>query len=83
MSGWLMALEKQLGIRLVCVGKNWRRLMAKCLLRVTGKEAKDACGTDQLAGSVEAGIEGGIHAMRVLWQECSQEEDWGFLFIYA
>ena len=43
--------------------------MAKCLIRVTGKEAKAACGTEQLAGGVEAGIEGGINAMRVLWQE--------------
>ena len=57
--------------------------MAKCLLRVAGPEAKAACRTNQLAGGVEAGIEGAIHAMRVLWEEHSQEEDWGFLLIDA
>ena len=28
-------------------------------------------------------IEGGIHAMRLLWEQHSQEEDWGFLLIDA
>ena len=67
MSGRLIALDKQPGIRPVVVGETWRRLMAKCLLRVLGPEAKTACGTTQLTGGVEAGIEGAIHAMCVLW----------------
>ena len=41
-------------------------MMAKFLLRVVGPEAKAACGTTQLAGGVEEGIEGAIHMMRVL-----------------
>ena len=57
--------------------------MLKCLLRVTGHEAKAACGTDQLDRGVEAGIEGGIHAMCVLWEEHSQEKGWGFPLIDA
>ena len=52
----LIALDKQPGIRSVRVGETWWRLMAKCLLRVTGTEAKAACGTIPLAGGVEAGI---------------------------
>ena len=36
------------------------------VLWVIGQEAKAACGTEQLVGGVEAGIEGGIHAMRLL-----------------
>ena len=75
MSGRLIALDKQPGIRPVGVGETWRRLMAKCLMRVTGPRLKAACGTAQLAGGVEAGIEGSIHAMRVLWEEHSLEED--------
>ena len=67
MSGRLIALDKQPGIRPVGVGETCRRLMAKCLLRVTGQEVKAACGTDELVRVVEAGIEGGIHDMRVLW----------------
>ena len=69
MSGRLIALEKCPGIRLVGIGETWRRLLAKCLLRVTGQEAKAACGTEQLAGGVETGIEGAIQAMRLLWNQ--------------
>ena len=69
MSGRLVALDKQPGIRPVGVGETWRRMMAKCLLRVAGPEAKTACGTTQLAGGLEAGIDGTIHAMRVLREE--------------
>ena len=65
-SGRLIALDKQAGIRPVGVGETWRQMMAKCLLRVDGPEAKAACGTTQLAGGLEAGIEDPIHEMRVL-----------------
>ena len=55
--------------------------MEKFLLWLTGHEAKAARGTEHLAVGVEAGIEGGIHVMRLLWQQYSQKEDWGFLLI--
>ena len=83
MSGRLIAPNKQPRIRPFGVRETWRRLMAKCLLWVTGPEAKAACGNSQLAGEDEAGIEGSIHAMRILWEEHSLEEDWGFLLIDA
>ena len=83
MSGRMIALDKQPWIRPVVVGETWRQLMAKCLLKVAGAEAKCACGTTQLAGGLEAGIEGAIHAMRVLFEEHRKEEDWGFLLIDA
>ena len=67
----MIELERQPGIIPVGVGETWRRMMAKSLLQVTGKEAKAACRTDQLVGGAEAGIEGGIHVMRVLCQEHS------------
>ena len=35
-------------------------------------EAKAACGTTQLAGWVEAGIEVAIQAMRIFWEEHDQ-----------
>ena len=69
MSDRLIKLGKKPGVKPVGVGENWQRLMAKFLLRVMGQEAKAACGTEQLAGGVEAGIEGGIHAMRLLWHQ--------------
>ena len=55
--------------------------MAKCLLRVAGPESKASCATTQLAGVVEAGMEGAIHVMRVLWEEHQTGEDWGFFLI--
>ena len=56
MSVRLIALDKHPGIRPVGVGETWRRLMAKCLLRVAGPDMKAACGTTQLAGGVKAVI---------------------------
>ena len=81
MSRRIIALDKKPGIRPIGVGETWCRMMAKCLLRVTGQEAKSDCRTEQMAGEVEAGIEGGNHSMCVLWEEHSQEEDLGFLLI--
>ena len=65
MSGRLIALDKSPGTRPVGIGETWRRLLAKCLLRVSGQEAKAACGTEKLTGGVEAGIEGAIHSARL------------------
>ena len=83
MSGRMIALDKSPVIRPVGIGETWRRLLEKCLLRVTGQEYKAVCGTEQLAGRVEAGIEGAIHAARLQWAQHSQEEEWGFILIDA
>ena len=50
---------------------------------MTGQEANATCGTEQIAESVESRKEGGIHDMRILWAQHSQEEDWGSLLIDA
>ena len=65
------------------MGDIWRRILVKFVLVVMGAEAKVACVMEQLCGGLEAGIEGGIHAVRILWQQHPQEEDWGFLLIDA
>ena len=56
-------------------------MLEKCVLALTGAEAKEACGMEQLYGGLEAGIEGGIHTVRLLWEHHAQEENWGFLLI--
>ena len=81
MSSRLIVLDKSPGIRPVGIGETWRRLLAKCLLRVMGQEIKVACGTERLAWGVESGIEGAIHATRLQWTQHSQEEEWGFLLV--
>ena len=55
--------------------------MTKCLLRMASPEAKAAYRTTQLAGGVELGIEGAIHAMRVFWEEHQTEENWVFILV--
>ena len=47
-SGCLIALYRQPGLRLVGVGETWRRLFPTCVLRVTGPEATIACQYDQI-----------------------------------
>ena len=48
MSGHLIALDKQPGVRPVGVGETWRRLFAKIVLKVTGSESTMAFQDDQL-----------------------------------
>ena len=83
MSIRLIALDKHPGARPAGVSETWRRLMVNCIRRVTGQESKAACGTKQLSDIVEVRIEGGIHAMRLLWSHHSKEYYWGLLIIDA
>ena len=80
----LVGLDKCPGVRPIGIGDILRRLLCKTLLIVVGKEATRACGTDQLCSGLEAGIEGGIHHMRSMWDEHEgDEEEWGVLLIDA
>jgi hypothetical protein len=83
MAGRLLALDKSPGVRPVGIGETWRRLFAKVLLLLAGSDAREACGIDQLSAGLQAGIEGGIHAIRNLWEQCQAEEEWGFLLVDA
>ena len=65
----LVGLDKCPGVRPIGKGDILRRLLCKTLLIVVGKEATRAYGTDQLCSGLEAGIEGGIHHMRSMWDE--------------
>ena len=82
-SGRLVALDKGPGVRPVGIGETWMRYDSKCVLFVAGGEAKDECGVDQLCAGLEAGVEGGIHALRLIWELHAQEENWGFLLVDA
>ena len=83
MSNRLIALDKCPGVRPVGVGEVWRRLFAKCIIKVAGGQAKDACGTSQLCAGLEAGIEGAVHAVNALWDVHQHDDDWGFLLVDA
>ena len=57
--------------------------MQKCVLLVCGNKGKEARGVDQLCVGLNAGIDGGIHAVKRLLQEHSHQEKWGFLLVDA
>ena len=59
------------------------RFDSKCVLFFARGEARDECGVDQLCAGLEAGVEGGIHALRLIWELHVQEEEWGFLLMDA
>jgi hypothetical protein len=77
----LVALDKCPGVRPIGVGKTWRRLAAKATLLVSGCDAKERCGINQLCAGLEAGIEGVIHVIDKLWRQHKEEEEWGFLLL--
>ena len=83
MSGRLIALDKQPGVRPVGVGETWRRLFAKIILKVTGPEATMACQDDQLFPGLKVGIDGAIHGVQSLRDENLSTEEWGFLLVDA
>ena len=63
MSGRLIDIDKQTGIRPVGVGEMWRRRFSKILLKVTGLEATMACQYYQLCSGLKAVIDGAIHGV--------------------
>ena len=79
----LIGLDKHTGVKTVGIGETWRRCFEKFVLVMAVPEAKDACRAEQLCSVPEVGIEGVIHAMRLLCQKHLLEEDWGFLIIDA
>jgi hypothetical protein len=50
---------------------------------VAGAGAKKAYGINRLCAGLEAGTEGGIHAMQALWNLHETGEKWGLLLINA
>ena len=64
--GRLISLNNFPGLSPVIVGETWHQMLAKCVLAVTGAEAKEACGTEQLYRGLEAVIKGGIYLVRLL-----------------
>ena len=69
----LMALNKNPGVRPIGIGETVRRILAKAILSITKGDVQEAVGTIQLCAGQLAGIEAGVHATRVLFEdECSE-----------
>eukprot|EP00957_Ditylum_brightwellii_P052619 3989654-Ditylum_brightwellii.AAC.1 len=82
-SSRLIGLDKCPGTRPVVIGGILLYLVGKIILFVCGEEVKTACGADQLCFGLRAGIEGGIHAMGLLWEDLGEEEGWDILLVDA
>ena len=78
----LIALDKQPGVRPIGIGETLRRLIGKAITNVTGEDLCDTFGVEQLAGGIEGGIEGSIHALRTLYEE-KKNEGFGLLMLDA
>ena len=64
------------------IGESADRCFKKIMTIITGDEAMEACGSDQLCSGLKAGIEGAIHGI----SECSEEhchDGWGLLLTDA
>ena len=53
----LIALDKQLGVRLVGVGETWRWLFSKCVMKFTWPEATHACKDYQICAGLKVLID--------------------------
>uniref|UniRef100_A0A0G4I0N2 Reverse transcriptase domain-containing protein n=1 Tax=Chromera velia CCMP2878 TaxID=1169474 RepID=A0A0G4I0N2_9ALVE len=71
----LVALDKCPGVCLVGIGEAIRRFLRKAVMKETREEQllQEACGADQQCSGLMGGLEGGIHAVRELWETLTQE----------
>jgi len=74
---------KNPGVRPIGIGESWRRLFAKCLLAVAGKDAADECGIDNLSGGMSAGIEAAVHLANEVVDGNYETDGWGFILVDA
>ena len=83
MSSRLVAVDKCPGVRPIGVGECLRRVMAKAVMIVVGRDVQQVCGSDQLCSCLESGIiEAAIHALGDLFNE-HKGNGWGVLLIDA
>ena len=81
MSGRLIALNKQPGVRPVGVGETCWRLFAKIIVKVTGPESTMVCQDSQLCAGLNVLIDGAFHGVQALWDENLSTEEWVFLLV--
>ena len=64
----LLPLDKGEGVvRPIGVGEVLRRIIGKCVIRVTKPDVIDACGSLHVCAGLQCGSEAAIHAMRSIF----------------
>ena len=82
MNGRLIALEKHPGVRTVGVLETWRRIFAKCVMRITGLESTSTCQDDNLCAGLTSGIYGTVLRVQTIWDTKSATWYWVFLIVH-
>ena len=77
----LIAIDKEPDFFPVIVGETWRRLFAKCVLRVTEPKLSIACQDDQLCAGLKVVIDGAVHGVQSIWETKLTTKDWVFLLV--
>ncbi|CAB3982847.1 Hypothetical predicted protein [Paramuricea clavata] len=75
----LIPLDKDPGIRPICIGEVPRHIIAKAILRVV-RDVKEAVGPLQTCAGFEAGCEAAVHALNHIWDS---EDTEGMLLVDA
>ena len=77
---WLIALNKNLGVRPIGVCEVVRHIVTKAILRVVGNDVEEACGYVQKCSGLPAGIAAAVRAMQLLYDDDDTE---GILLVDA
>ena len=64
MACWLIASDKNPGVRPIGIGETVRHIIAKAVLYVIGEDIQCAAGSVQLCAGQPSGGEAAIHAIR-------------------
>jgi len=64
-----LALDKMPGVRPLGIGETMQRIEAKVIAKSTGDEVQQSCGVENLCGGIKAGIEGGVHAVKDIFED--------------
>ena len=67
-------------MRLIGVGETLRRIVGKAVGHLTRLDIEEVCGVSQLCSGLKAGIEGGVHAIRELFDDHS-DDGWGVMMV--
>ena len=69
----LIPLNKCPRVRPIGVGEVPRRIVAKAILRIIGKDVEEAAGPLQVCAGQDGGCEAAVHAMRSIFQDADTE----------
>ena len=69
MSRYLVATDKQTGVRPVGFGETYKCLFAKIVIKVKDPESTMACQDDQLCAVIKVEIGGTVQGVQAIWDK--------------